>query len=166
MARLYRALALGASAAPEHNPIAYVSSCPANLVAVVRGALAHQGFPEGPLFLPDVGFDDQKFIKPGHLEHKATCIARVLDAWSGLSAVLFGDTGQADPEVFEHVVAAHPGRVLGVFLRDAPGGDTARADAALTRLRVLGVRAERFDRTRRIEDELAGLGWIRPGATA
>jgi phosphatidate phosphatase APP1 len=159
MPRLYRALARGDEQAPRHNPFAYVSSCPANLLAVVGEALRCNGFPEGPLHLPDVGFGDDQWIKAGHLEHKATCIDRLLDMWAPLPAILFGDTGQADPEVFEHVVAARPGRVRAVFLRDAPGGDAARADAAVERLRRAGVRAARFSRTDVVTAELAALGW-------
>lgn len=167
MPRLYRALARGDEDTPQHNPIAYVSSCPANLVAVVREALRCNGFPAGPLHLPDVGFGDKQWIKAGHLEHKATCIDRLLDAWADLPAILFGDTGQADPEVFEHVVAARPGRVRAVFLRDAPGGDAAKADEAVTRLRRAGVRAARFTRSDVVAGELSALGWCRdaPGVT-
>lgn len=162
MAPLYRALALGAGPAPAHNPIAYVSSCPANLIGVVRAALTLNGFPAGPMDLPDVGVDDDKVIKDGHLEHKTDAVERILGVWPDLGALLFGDTGQADPEVFERVVEDHPGRVRGVFLRDAPGGDAARADLAVERLRRKGVRAARFDRAERLRAELAELGWILP----
>jgi phosphatidate phosphatase APP1 len=162
MAPLYRALALGASDAPEHNPVAYVSSCPANLVGVVRAALALNGFPAGPMFLPDVGFDEDKVLTDGHLEHKAEAIDRVLAAWPRLTALLFGDTGQDDPEVFERAVARHPGRIGGAFLRDAPGGHAARADAAIGRLRAAGVRAARFDRVDRLRPELEAAGLVAP----
>ncbi len=165
MARLYRALARGDGETPRHNPIAYVSSAPANLVTVMRDALARNGFPAGPLHLPDVGIDDQKLIKAGHLEHKSSCIAKVLDAVPDLPAVLVGDTGQADPEVFERVALKHPQRVRAAFLRDAPGGDAARADASIARLKEQGVLAARFSRPEVVQDELAALGWApRAGA--
>lgn len=161
-AELYRALARGSGRA-RHNPIAYVSSSPTNVAGVIATSLAAHGFPEGPLLLKDFGVDEQKVLKEGHVEHKIARIARVVDAWPTLDVLLVGDTGQSDPAVFEHAAARWPDRIRAAWLRDAPGGDAKRADAALEKVASIGAETLRFAD---VEEALAwalARGWIEQG---
>ena len=122
---LYRAL-VGEGGA-EANPIFYVSSSPWNLYRQFTGALAHRGVPPGPLFLKDFGVDEGKFIKSGHHAHKLEQVGALLGFYPDLPAVLVGDSGQEDAEIYQRVVARHPNRVAAVFIRDV--ADEARGRA-------------------------------------
>jgi phosphatidate phosphatase APP1 len=42
----------------------------------------------------------------------------VLDLHPELPFVLVGDSGERDPEIYADIVAAHPGRVLAVYIRE------------------------------------------------
>ena len=113
---LYRALVEDDGAFA--NPIFYVSSSPWNLYRQFVGAFEHRGVPPGPVFLKDFGVDPGKFIKSGHHAHKLEQIGDLLEFYPDLDAVLVGDSGQEDPEIYQQAVARHPGRVRAVFVRD------------------------------------------------
>lgn len=114
-------------------PVYYVSSSPWNLHDFLAGLMARHGFPRGPMFLRDLGVTGDG-VGETHLRHKGAAIDAVLGANPGLGCWLVGDSGQRDAEVYRDAVARHPGRVLGVALREpAPGAgaDDATAIAAI-----------------------------------
>ena len=121
----YRALVDEGGA--ETNPIFYVSSSPWNLYRQFTGALEHRGVPPGPVFLKDFGVDPGKFIKTGHHAHKLDQVEALLAFYPDLKAVLIGDSGQEDAEIYQRVVARHPDRVAAVFVRDVTDGARDRA---------------------------------------
>lgn len=105
-AELYRDLEAGA------NPFFYVSSSPWNLHAFLLAFLEHRDFPLGPLLLRDlVGSHEGRARKHDRIEE-------VLALHPGLRFVLIGDSGERDPQTYADVVAAHPGRILAVYIRE------------------------------------------------
>lgn len=119
VARLYTGLERGPGH-EEDNPFFYVSSSPWNLYSFLSGFIERSVLPTGPIFLRDLGIDATKFIKGSHDEHKRAAIDEIL-ATHDLPAVLVGDTGQHDPEIYHGVSAAHPGRVEAILLRHVAG---------------------------------------------
>jgi phosphatidate phosphatase APP1 len=113
----YQALRKGGDGA-GYNPIFYVSSSPWNLYDLLIDFLNIHGIPLGPLFLRDIGLDEDKFIKSGHLEHKLKQIHTIMDAHPGLPFILIGDSGQEDPEIYRQVVREYPGRIRVIYIRD------------------------------------------------
>ena len=115
------------------NPVFYVSSSPWNLHHFLEELFAREGVPRGPMFLRDLGVTEEG-VGEGHGTHKGRAIDMILAANPGLPAYLMGDSGQHDAHVYRDAVARHPGRVLGVALREpAPGAgrDDAAAIAAI-----------------------------------
>jgi phosphatidate phosphatase APP1 len=105
-AELYRDLEAAA------NPFFYVSSSPWNLHAFLLGFLRHRDFPLGPLLLRDLlGSREGRARKLDRIEE-------VLALHPGLRFVLIGDSGERDPEIYADVVAAHPDRILAVYIRE------------------------------------------------
>lgn len=105
-AELYRDLEAGA------NPFFYVSSSPWNLHAFLLAFLEHRDFPLGPLLLRDlIGSRAGRARKHERIEE-------VLALHPGLRFVLIGDSGERDPQIYADVVAAHPGRILAVYIRE------------------------------------------------
>jgi phosphatidate phosphatase APP1 len=105
-AELYRELAA------ERNPVFYVSSSPWNLYDFVVAFLRHRGFPMGAVLLRDL------LGTPAGREEKTGRIREILDAHSQLRFVLVGDSGEKDPEIYADIVAAYPGRILAVYIRE------------------------------------------------
>ncbi len=105
-AELYRDLEAGA------NPFFYVSSSPWNLHAFLLAFLEHRGFPLGPLLLRDL------IGSRAGRDRKHDRIEEVLALHPHLPFVLIGDSGETDPEIYAGIVAAHPGRILAVYIRE------------------------------------------------
>lgn len=122
---LYRALTREGEA---RNPIFYVSSSPWNFFDLLWQFLDYRRIPLGPLFLRNWGFD----LLGGHGGYKHGVIERLFQRYPDLNFVLIGDSGEKDPEIYAEVVRRHPGRVLGVYIRDVT---EASRDAGVLKLR-------------------------------
>ncbi|MEM6336377.1 MAG: phosphatase domain-containing protein [Bacteroidota bacterium] len=117
VAAFYRALTRQTAAGPV-NPIFYVSSSPWNVYDLLVDFMSFQGIPLGPFFLRDWGVDEHKLVTSTHADHKLTAIFRVLDTYPDLPFVLIGDSGQHDPEIYQQVAQARPGRIRAIYIRD------------------------------------------------
>jgi phosphatidate phosphatase APP1 len=127
VAAFYRALERGHAGSPP-NPIFYVSSSPWNLYDVISDFLDAQKIPAGPLLLRDW---DLATSLAGHGDHKSSIIREILDAYPWMRFILIGDSSQEDPEIYAKIVAAYPGRIAAVYIRDV-SRDTARSSAITT----------------------------------
>ncbi|GIT92817.1 phosphatase [Jannaschia pagri] len=110
------------------NPMFYVSSSPWNLHHFLDALFRRHDVPLGAMFLRDLGLTDDGIGK-SHRNHKGAAIDKILAANPHLPAYLLGDSGQKDATVYRDAIARHPGRILGVALREpAPGvgADDAR----------------------------------------
>lgn len=115
---LYRALAGGASGG-EENPFFYISSSAWNLHGFLTAFLRHNDFPTGPLMLRDLlGTDANRT----HSTMKRQHIDEVIDVHERLPVVLFGDSGQHDPQIYAEVVEENPDRIVAAYIRDVDAG--------------------------------------------
>lgn len=120
VAAFYRALRAGGTGR-EKNPTFYVSSSPWNLYDVITRFLEVQDIPRGPLLLRDVDLGLSALSGRGHHAHKREMIRQVLTTYPGSPAVLIGDSGQQDPEIYRDVVREFSGRIRAVYIRDVSG---------------------------------------------
>ena len=123
---LYRALE---EAGDDPAPFFYVSSSAWNLHDLLTDFLRLNELPVGPLLLQDLGLDRFKFIKPPGHRHKLDKARTLVDAFPGLPFVLIGDSGQADPHLYETLVKERPGRIACVLIRDVDAGQKSDRDA-------------------------------------
>lgn len=104
------------------NPVFYVSSSPWNLHDFLADILENTKLVRGPMFLRDLGLSETKFVTQGHGNHKGESIDTILAANPELPAILLGDTGQHDAEIYSAVIDRHPRRIIAVGLRTAGRG--------------------------------------------
>ena len=123
------------------NPLFYVSSSPWNLYDVLEDFLDLNAIPRGPLLLRDLGFDQNKFLKSGH-DHKLTKARGLMNLYSDLPFVLFGDSGQEDARLYANAAKEFGNRIKAIFIRDIDPG----------------VPSEHDRRTQRFVDETSRLG--------
>ncbi|PAP76715.1 App1 family protein [Rubrivirga marina] len=153
--------ALGEEGGVATNPVVYLSSSPWNLYRQFVGTLEHRDVPPGAVYLKNFGVDPGVFIKSGHLDHKLARIREVLSFYPDLPAVLVGDSGQEDAEIYQQAVARYPGRVRAVFIRDV--GDPARTrevDRIARDVEARGVPMRRIETTAEAAEAAAELGLI------
>lgn len=165
VATFYEALQAG----PDdrgHNPLFYLSSSPWNLFDLFIAFMDAHGIPPGPLFLKDFGFTEDKFLKTGHDEHKLAHIDTLLGTYPDLPFILIGDSGQHDPEIYRQAVAAHPGRIRAVFIRDVtPDGRDAEVHALAREVEEMGVPMFLVPHTGAAAGHALRLGLVNPAHT-
>lgn len=117
-AALYRALYAGPCGG-EGNPMLYVSRAPWGIYDMLSEFFTMHRIPVGPvMFLREWGLSWKSPLPRRAEDHKRDLIERMLSLYHDLPFVLIGDSGQHDPEVYGQVVAAHPGRVVAVYIRN------------------------------------------------
>ncbi|NND60764.1 MAG: DUF2183 domain-containing protein [Gammaproteobacteria bacterium] len=164
VAALYTALQHGQNHEPV-NPVFYVSSSPWNLYDLLRDFLELNNIPAGPLLLRDLGVDETRFIKRrGHL-HKLENVLRILETYRDKPAILIGDSGQEDAQLYAEAVRQHPDRILSVYIRDVDPGISSEGDSEVQKAAQLvagyGVDMVAAESTARFAEHAAQLGMLR-----
>lgn len=109
----------------------YVSGSPWQLYKLL-GEFIKGNFPEGAfhmkdvrknLLVPDNWHDFVNFSKGDEatLVQKVEQIRRILNAFPERKFILYGDSGEKDPEVFRQIKGEFPGQVLEIHIRDVVG---------------------------------------------
>ncbi len=129
---------IDALAQDGRNPVFYVSSSPWNLHNFLDQLFTHEGVPKGPMFLRDLGVTEEG-IGASHGTHKGRAIDTILAANPTLPAYLLGDSGQKDATVYRDAVLRHPGRILGVALREPAPGEGDDDQDAIAAIAAAGV---------------------------
>ena len=159
VAEFYRSLQLGRNG-KRNNPFFYVSSSPWNLYDLLIDFLDLNDIPEGPLLLRDFGLDVNK-ESTDHMGHKFGTIKDILLTYPHLNFVLIGDSGQEDPKIYREVVAAFPGRILAIYIRDVQLADRERIAVEISKsLAPDAVEMIIVDNTVEAAEHAAGNGLI------
>lgn len=94
------------------RPVFYVSGSPWGFYDRIRGYLQRSGFPTGTFLLKRFSSDplvDQMAFKWGH-------IARVVEALPQKRWLLFGDSGEKDPEIYARLRQERPDRIEAIYI--------------------------------------------------
>jgi phosphatidate phosphatase APP1 len=114
MSTLYQGLQQGVRRGGS-NPFFYVSAGSWNYYEYLAEYLNLHSFPRGPMFLTDWGPQADRLVRDAR-EHKRETITGLLQAYPELPFVLIGDVGQGDPETYEGIARAFPGRIKAILL--------------------------------------------------
>lgn len=126
VAGLYREL-VDYAGDESQNPVFYVSNSGWNMYDVLEDFIELNDIPRGPLLLRDLGGTGDRSTK----NHKAETFRTLLERFPHLPAVLIGDSGQHDAELYQAVAKEFPGRVLGIYIRDVDPGEESDYDLAV-----------------------------------
>lgn len=117
MAERYRALAT-----EPGTRFHYVSSSPVQLYPALADFLAEAGFPEGSVHLREMtAWHSLLTGGPDSQTHKRGAIGRLLRDFPNRLFLLVGDSGEHDPEIYADLARSHPGRIVGIVIRDVTG---------------------------------------------
>ncbi|MCB0806039.1 MAG: DUF2183 domain-containing protein [Bacteroidales bacterium] len=118
VAAFYRALQKGVEQS-YLNPIFYVSSSELNLYDLLIDFVKFRNIPKGPFLLREMQTSFRKLIAAGggdHM-HKLHKISFLLNKFPDIPAILIGDSGQRDPEIYTEVVKTFRGRINAIYIR-------------------------------------------------
>ncbi|MCR8915493.1 DUF2183 domain-containing protein [Marinobacter panjinensis] len=117
----------------EGNPLFYVSRAPWSIYQVLVEVFRRNRLPHGPiLILREWGMKRGSLLPRRAKAHKQDAIRHILETYPDMQFVLVGDSGQRDPEIYNHILREHPGRVLGIYIRDV--SNTVERSEAIDRL--------------------------------
>ena len=134
VAALYQAFYEGITG-QQRNPLLYVSRGPWSIYHVLVEFFRMHRIPNGPiLILREWGMKRGSVMPRRAKDHKLVVIREMLALYEDLPFVLIGDSGQRDPEIYNRILKEHPGRILGIYIRDVSNDpDREEAIAALAR---------------------------------
>lgn len=154
---LYQSLVRG-SDGERINPVFYVSNSAWNMWDLLRDFLDLNDLPAGPLLLRDIGFEADTS------DHKIETIRGLMKRYAKLPAILVGDSGQHDAEIYARVATEYPTRVKAIYVRDVdpdePSDYDANVDRIIERSRDLGVPFLRVAHSADIASHAASIGLL------
>lgn len=104
--------------------IHYVSNSPWQLYPLIKSYFTLAELPAGSIHLKQYSGMLQGIFEPA-AERKKGSVNRIMHDFPDRRFILVGDSGEADLEVYTDIVQEHPGRVLGVFIRDVTNAKEA-----------------------------------------
>ncbi|KAI9055456.1 hypothetical protein LZ554_000410 [Drepanopeziza brunnea f. sp. 'monogermtubi'] len=95
----------------------YVSNSPWQLFPVLVSFFQKAGLPPGSYHLKQYSGMLQGIFEPV-AERKKGTLERIMKDFPERKFILIGDSGEADLEVYTDVALSHPGKIIGIFIRD------------------------------------------------
>jgi phosphatidate phosphatase APP1 len=103
----------------EGNPLFYVSRAPWSIYQVLAEVFRRHHIPHGPiLILREWGMKRGSLLPRRAKDHKQEAIRHILGMYPDMRFILVGDSGQRDPEIYNHILREYPDRILGIYIRD------------------------------------------------
>ncbi len=124
MSDLYRAIHFGPQG-DGYEATHYVSSSPDNLLGRLQQFLQHHHFPAGSMDLKSIALRR----RPGrdslfrHTDYKLGRIRKIFETYPHRRYVLFGDSGEHDPQIYRQIQQLFPDRVVAVYIHNVTGED-------------------------------------------
>jgi phosphatidate phosphatase APP1 len=126
MSTLYRAIHYGPQG-DGYDATHFVSSSPSHLYRRINQFLQYRQFPEGSIDLKRIGLGKTADSLFDHEGYKLGKIRRIFETFPKRRYVLFGDSGEHDPEIYRQIAQEYPGRVVGVYIHNVTGEDPYNA---------------------------------------
>ncbi|SFU63377.1 Phosphatidate phosphatase APP1 [Pontibacter akesuensis] len=144
------------------NPLFFVSGSEWNLYDLLISFFRSHDIPEGPLLLRDKGTRlDRGDFETSEQEYKREKIRHILDTYPDLNFICIGDSGQHDPEIYQHIVQEYPGRILGVYIRDVtPEKRDKEVRDIANQVEAKGTKMLLAEETLSAAKHAAEMGWI------
>ena len=101
----------------------YVSSSPDNLYSRINLFLDYRNFPEGSIDLKNIGLGKENDSIFDHAHYKFKKIRRILESYPQRKFILFGDSGERDPEIYRQIMQTYQERILGVYIHNVNASD-------------------------------------------
>jgi phosphatidate phosphatase APP1 len=100
---------------------------PPTLYRRINQFLQYRQFPEGSIDLKRIGLGKTADSLFDHEGYKLGKIRRIFETFPKRRYVLFGDSGEHDPEIYRQIAQEYPGRVVGVYIHNVTGEDPYNA---------------------------------------
>lgn len=124
------------------SPVVYLSTGAWNVAPTLSRFLSRNLYPAGPLLLTDWGPTHDRWFRSGR-EHKRDNLRRLATEFPNIRWLLIGDDGQHDEEIYAEFVAAMPGSVRAVAIRQLSPSEAVLAGKRKAEATSEATQAER-----------------------
>lgn len=115
---LYQRLEARLDGQAGDGDIFYLSGSPLNFSRQIYAFLDHQRFPQGAVTLKKWGFGADSDNPLVQTEYKLRSLRDILSRHPARPFLFFGDSSEADAEIYKRIAAEFPGRVRGIFINN------------------------------------------------
>lgn len=122
MSDIYRAIHYG-PLGDGYDATHYVSSSPDNLYSRINMFLDYRKFPSGSIDLKNIGLRKGSDSLFDHEKYKLGKLQRILETYPKRRFVLFGDSGEHDPEIYRKLARDYPGQIVAIYIHNVTGAD-------------------------------------------
>jgi phosphatidate phosphatase APP1 len=99
----------------------YISGSPNQISSRIENFLKYNQFPDGSLDLKRIGFGAGEDSPTKQIEYKIGKIRNLFSTYPEKKFLLFGDSGEKDPEIYRQISLEYPGRVIGIYINNVTG---------------------------------------------
>lgn len=117
MAALYRELEM-ASDGKVDGDIHYLSGSPINFSGRINRFLDEQKFPFGTVELKNMGLGKGQDSPFKQTDYKLEHLRKLFQTYPNKSFLLFGDSGESDPEIYRQIAQEFPQQVQGIYIHN------------------------------------------------
>ncbi|MGV3525146.1 MAG: phosphatase domain-containing protein [Candidatus Sericytochromatia bacterium] len=117
MAELLTALDTGVDGQLDGD-VTYLSGSPVNYFPRIQAFLDKHAFPDGAVELKNMGFRSWEDHPLKQTDYKLGHLRELFTTYPDKSFVLFGDSGQQDPEIYRQIATEFPGRVTAIYINN------------------------------------------------
>lgn len=122
MSRLYHAIHYGPHG-DGYDATHYVSSSPDNLYSRINAFLDYRQFPAGSIDLKNIGLRKGSDSLFDHEKYKFARIKKILETYPKRRFVLFGDSGEHDPEIYRKISQEYRDQILAIYIHNVSDED-------------------------------------------
>lgn len=153
MSELFKHLAVAG------NTFHYVSATPWQLFPHIEFFLTENGFPAGSIHLRKFTLKDITVLKklaPSHKGKRKT-IENLLHRCPERHVILFGDSGERDPEMYGDIARKYPNQVNHIFIRNVTAEPFGHARWSRAFTQITPEKVSVFEESREIDDQIAHI---------
>jgi phosphatidate phosphatase APP1 len=96
----------------------YVSGSPIQISDRIENFISFNNFPKGSIDLKKIGLGKGDDSPTQQIEYKLGKIRPILNLFPDKKFILFGDSGEKDPEIYKQVNKEFPGRIIATYINN------------------------------------------------
>lgn len=119
---LYQALDKASDGSIDGD-IYYISGSPMQLSGSIESFLDYNHFPQGSVDLKRMGLGKNDDSLLQQIEYKLGKLRTLFETYPNKKFILFGDSGEKDPEIYKQISKEYPGRVIAIYINNVTSDD-------------------------------------------
>lgn len=101
----------------------YISGSPMQLNQRIESFLDYNNFPDGSIELKKMGLGKNDDSPTKQIDYKLNKLRALFDEYPNKKFILFGDSGEKDPEIYKQISKEYPSRVIAIYINNVTNDD-------------------------------------------